>query len=219
MNGNGLQEVKTLEEQLEALKQEQAEAERIYRGRMQLGALNHDPASVQVLAQTILDRKMQIEDLEAQIARTKQPVQEIDEKEENKEYYNRETALTEYHQNPILNWLQKVINKLDQVSAKLDQSIENAKRRINRDPSMMKEPKAPKGLRNKWEQYQDVVDMDFSKHGQEQKSAHQLFVDKLSGNGAYHTFKSNGQNLEEQTNNIPEINKNISSQVKDDTSR
>ena len=67
MNEYGLQDAKTLKEQLEALKQEQAEAEKIYRGRMQLGALNHDPASVQVLAQTILDRKIQIEELENQI--------------------------------------------------------------------------------------------------------------------------------------------------------
>ena len=177
MNENGLQKPKTLQEQLEELKLEQAEAERIYRGRMQLGALNHDPASVQVLAQTILDRKMQIEELEAQIAQSEQPTkEEVEEKIEE----SQETALTEYHKNPILNWIQKVINKLDEISARLDKSIEDSKRRIKRDPSMLKEPKAQKGLRNKWEQYQDIVDMDFSNNNQpHQKKSWELDPEQL----------------------------------------
>lgn len=72
MNENGLQETKTFEKQQEELKQEQNEAEKTYRGGMQLGTLNHDPTSVQELAQTILEGKMQIEDLEASRAMTDQ---------------------------------------------------------------------------------------------------------------------------------------------------
>lgn len=63
------------------------------------------------------------------------------------------------------------------------------------------------------------MDTNFSKHGQEQKTAHQLFVDKLSGNGAYHTFKNNEQNIGIQTRNTPDISKKILSQMKEDTSR
>ena len=37
---------KTLEEQLEELKEEQVQAEKIYRKRMELGALAHDPESL-----------------------------------------------------------------------------------------------------------------------------------------------------------------------------
>ena len=66
MSENGLQ--KSLQEQLEQLKVKQAEAEQIYRKRIEMGALTYDPQSVQVLAQTILDRKIQIENLETQIA-------------------------------------------------------------------------------------------------------------------------------------------------------
>ena len=51
-----------MKEQLEQSKKEQKEAEQIYRGRMQLGALFNGPDSVQVLVQAILDRKMQIEE-------------------------------------------------------------------------------------------------------------------------------------------------------------
>ena len=41
MNNTGLQ--RSLEEQLENLKRQQSEAERIYRGRMELGLLTRDP--------------------------------------------------------------------------------------------------------------------------------------------------------------------------------
>lgn len=168
MNENGVQKPKTLQEKLEELKLEQAEAERIYRGRMQLGALNHDPASVQVLAQTILDRKMQIEELEAQIAQNEQPTkEEVEEKEQPRE----ETALTEYHNNPILNWLQRQINKLEKVIERLEQMSSKKDRGM---------PKAPKGLRNKWEQYQDIVDTDFSKNNQpHQKKSWELDPEQL----------------------------------------
>ena len=168
MNEYGVQKPKTLQEQLEALKLEQAEAERIYRGRMQLGALNHDPASVQVLAQTILDRKMQIEELEAQIAQSEQPTkEEVEEKEQPRE----ETALVEYYNNPILNWLQRQINKLERVIERLEQISSKKDREI---------PKAPKGLRTKWEQYQDIVDTDFSKHNEpHQKKSWELDPEQL----------------------------------------
>lgn len=167
MNEYGLQDAKTLKEQLEALKQEQAEAEKIYRGRMQLGALNHDPASVQVLAQTILDRKIQIEELEQQIAEIEQPAQEIEEKIEDRQ----ETALIEYHKNPILNWLQRQINKLEKVVERLEQMSSKKDREM---------PKAPEGLRTKWEQYQDIVDADFSKHNEpHQKKSWELDPEQL----------------------------------------
>ena len=61
MENTGIQEYKTLEEQLEELKREQAESERIYRGRMELGALTHEPESLKGLAQTIMERKIKID--------------------------------------------------------------------------------------------------------------------------------------------------------------
>ena len=149
MNENGLQNIEPMKKQLETLKEEQAEAERIYRGRIQLGSLSRDPESVQVLAQTILNRKIQIEDLEAQISQIEQPTKEVEEHEQ----YREEMALTEYHNNPILNWLQRQINKLEKIIERLEQMSSKKDREM---------PKAPKGLRNKWEQYQDVVDADFS---------------------------------------------------------
>ena len=52
--------------------------------------------------------------------------------------------------------------------------------------------------KTKYEEYQDIIDTDFSskKQGTQQKTAHQLFVEKISGNGAYHTYGKNAQSME-----------------------
>lgn len=198
MNENGIQNYKTLQEQLEDLKKEQAEAERIYRGRMELGTLNSDPASIQILAQTILDRKIQIEDLEKQIGNREFDNHDNYDNYDNHNYHSyqesikgqQETSLTEYHRNPIINWLQGIITKMEQFSEKLEQ------KRIMRENGRVIEPKIAK---TKYEEYQDIIDTDFSykKQGVQQKTAHQLFVDKISGNGAYHTYGKNAQNMEQ----------------------
>ena len=203
MNENGIQ--KSLEEQLEQLKAEQQQAEQIYKRRIEMGALTHDPASVQVLAQTILDRKMKIEELETQIAPKEQDIEDDyrEEQSSNMREY-QETSLTEYHRNPIINWLQKIVNKMEKFSEKLEQ------KRIMRENGRIVEPKVAK---TKYEEYQDIIDTDFStrKQGTQEKTAHQLFVEKISGNGAYHTYGKNAQsiessrtieNLEKSDNNI-----------------
>ena len=189
MEQNGLQ--KSLLEQLDALKKEQAEAERIYRGRVEMGALNSDPASVQVLAQTILDRKMKIEDIEAQIKPREQDTQDYEKEEEsNVQPEYQETSLTEYHRNPIINWLQRMVAKMEQFSERLEQKMVMRKNRM---------PTEPKIAKTKWEEYQDIIDTDFSKEvqGVQQKTEHQIFVDKISGNGAYHTYGKNAQKMPE----------------------
>ena len=203
MNENGIQ--KSLEEQLEQLKAEQQQAEQIYKRRIEMGALTHDPASVQVLAQTILDRKIKIEELETQIAPKEQDIEDDyrEEQSSNMQEY-QETSLTEYHRNPIINWLQKMVNKMEKFSEKLEQ------KRIMRENGRIVEPKVAK---TKYEEYQDIIDTDFStrKQGTQEKTAHQLFVEKISGNGAYHTYGKNAQsiessrtieNLEKSDNNI-----------------
>ena len=189
MEQNGLQ--KSLVEQLDALKKEQAEAERIYRGRVEMGALNSDPASVQVLAQTILDRKMKIEDIEAQIKPREQDTQDYEKEEEsNVQPEYQETSLTEYNRNTIINWLQRMVAKMEQFSERLEQKIVMRKNRM---------PTEPKIAKTKWEEYQDIIDTDFSKEvqGVQQKTEHQIFVDKISGNGAYHTYGKNAQKMPE----------------------
>lgn len=189
MNENGIQ--KSLEEQLEQLKAEQEQAEQIYKRRIEMGALTHDPASVQISAQTILDRKMKIEELETQIAPKEQDIEDDyrEEQSSNMQEY-QETSLTEYHRNPIINWLQKMVNKMEQFSDKLEQ------KRIMRENGRIVEPKVAK---TKYEEYQDIIDTDFStrKQGTQEKTAHQLFVEKISGNGAYHTYGKNAQTMEQ----------------------
>lgn len=122
MSENGVQ--KSKEEQLAQLKVEQEQAEQIYKGRLEMGALTHDSASVQVLAQTILDRKIQIEELEAQITPKEQDIKDEYKSKinDNKQEY-QENSLIQYenHRNPIVNWLQKMIAKMEQFSEKLEQ--------------------------------------------------------------------------------------------------
>ena len=206
MSENGLQ--KSLQEQLEQLKAEQAQAEQIYRKRMEMGALTYDPESVQVLAQTILDRKIQIEDLETQIAPKEQTTKDDYENQisDNTQEYN-ESSLIQYHRNPIINWLQKMVMKMEHFSEKLEQ------KRVMRENRI---PKEPKVAETKWDEYQNIIDTNFSQERQEtqQKTAHQLFVEKISGNGAYHTFGKNAQNMEQpKTMENPEKIQNIANQM------
>ena len=68
----------------------------------------------------------------------------------------------------------------------------------------------------KWDEYQNIIDTNFSQERQEtqQKTAHQLFVEKISGNGAYHTFGKNAQNMEQpKTMENPEKIQNIANQM------
>ena len=200
---NGIRNPETLEEKLENLKKQQAEAERIYKGRMELGLLNSDPAAIQELAQTILDRKAQIEELEAQIEKTK-PEEDKESKQEDIQE-SKETAITHYNRNPIARWVQKIVNKIEQMQEKLEQ------KRIMREKGRVNEPKIGK---TKEQEYKEVIDTDFSEKNEAQsKTSHQLFVEKTSANGTYHTYGKNAQsmstsetieNTEKSDNNIKE---------------
>ena len=194
MNENGMQKIKTLEEQLEELKLEQAEAERIYRGRMEMGVLANDPASVQELAQTILERKLKIDDLEAQIAKDPKEAEEKQTLIEDKD--NNETnAMTVYNgKNPVLRWLQKILNKLQDKSQKLSErskmsALDKNKAMFEKEMDNVKEMK--------YNEYAVIANMKTTEmQAPKNKSAHQRFVDQISGNGTYHTFGPNAKNME-----------------------
>lgn len=212
MESTGIQEYKTLEEQLEELKREQAESERIYRGRMELGALTHDPESLKGLAQTIMERKIKIDDLEAQISR-ENPSTNYIEQEEPREDVEEKGLTVQYNgRNPILRFLQKIMNKLESKIQQLDE-------RSKRDPMDWYKEKFEQEMQElnskKYSEYERMANSNFSK-SQEVKTAHQLFVDKISGNGAYHTFGKNAQNLGVQAQTSQEINQNIQKQIKND---
>lgn len=213
MEDTGIQEYKTLEEQLEELKREQAESERIYRGRMELGALTHDSESLKGLAQTIMERKIKIDDLEAQIARENPSTNYNIEQEEPREDVEEKGLTVQYNgRNPILRFLQKIMNKLESKIQQLDA-------RSKRDPMDWYKEKFEQEMQEvnskKYSEYERVSNSDFSK-SPEVKTAHQLFVDKISGNGAYHTFGKNAQDLGIQAKTSQEINQNIQKQIKND---
>lgn len=213
MENTGIQEYKTLEEQLEELKREQAESERIYRGRMELGALTYAPESLKGLAQTIMERKIKIDDLEAQIARENPSTNYNIEQEEPREDVEEKGLTVQYNgRNPILRFLQKIMNKLESKIQQLDA-------RSKRDPMDWYKEKFEQEMQEvnskKYSEYERVANSDFSK-SPEVKTAHQLFVDKISGNGAYHTFGKNAQDLGIQAKTSQEINQNIQKQIKND---
>lgn len=213
MENTGIQEYKTLEEQLEELKREQAESERIYRGRMELGALTHEPESLKGLAQTIMERKIKIDDLEAQIARENPSTNYNIEQEEPREDVEEKGLTVQYNgRNPILRFLQKIMNKLESKIQQLDA-------RSKRNPMDWYKEKFEQEMQEvnskKYSEYERVANSDFSK-SPEVKTAHQLFIDKISGNGAYHTFGKNAQDLGIQAKTSQEINQNIQKQIKND---
>lgn len=212
MESTGIQEYKTLEEQLEELKREQAESERIYRGRMELGALTHDPESLKGLAQTIMERKIKIDDLEAQISRENPSTNYIEQEEPREEVEEKGLTVQYNGRNPILRFLQKIMNKLESKIQQLDE-------RSKRDPMDWYKEKFEQEMQElnskKYSEYERMANSDFSK-SQEVKTAHQLFVDKISGNGAYHTFGKNAQDLGVQAKTSQEINQNIQKQIKND---
>ena len=197
MEQNGLQG--NLTKQLENLKKEQYKAEQIYIKRIKMGALRSDPESVQILAQTILDRKNKIEEIEAQITPREEDIQNDEAKKENNaQPKNQETSLTEYHRNPIINWLQRMINKVGEISNRLEQFIETRKNG---------RPTEPKIYETKWEEYQNIIDTDFSTQGNGKKEKgekgnnknenHKIFVNEISGNGQYNTYGNNAQKINE----------------------
>lgn len=148
---------KSLEEQLEILKKQQEEAEKMYKGRMEMGLLASDPAALQELAKTITERQQRINKLEYQISQKGEIVEEQQEGtqtfEEN-EQQPQEMALTEYsNRNPIINWLQRAVNKLEQWIQKSEQKRDY--RKGNRLPT------EPKIARTKMDEYQDIIDTDF----------------------------------------------------------
>lgn len=206
MNENGIQ--KSLEEQLESLKIEQQQAEQIYKRRMEMGALSHDPESVQVLAQTILDRKIKIEELEAQISPKDQEIEDTIQNSEQQE--ENQKSLVEYHKNPIIRWMQKLLIKMEQVSERMEQ------KRVARENRVLE----PKIYQDKYQEYQQIIDTDFSKSGQAktEKTPHQLFVEKISGNGAYHTYGKNAQSME-TSKTIENLEKSVQQTQKEESYR
>lgn len=157
MSENGIQDNTTLQKQLEDLKKEQEEAERIFKNRMDLGNLDREPAIMQAFAQKILDRKVEIENLEAQISTIELNNQDYQEEMDESVQEQKETSLTEYHKNPIINWLQRIADKLEKIIQRLE---ENSNMIDNRKP--------PFGT-DRYKIYQTIVNMDFSQNAEKQK--------------------------------------------------
>lgn len=200
MEQNGLQG--NLTKQLETLKKEQDKAKKIYIKRIKMGALRSDPESVQILAQTILDRKNKIEEIEAQITPREEDIQNDEAKKENNaQPKNQETSLTEYHRNPIINWLQRMINKVGEISNRLEQFIETRKNG---------RPTEPKIYETKWEEYQNIKEkgeQEKGEKGNNKNENHKIFVNEISGNGQYNTYGNNAivrETQEQPTRNTEE---------------
>ena len=117
-DGNGIMnEIKnhlTQQEEIEKQQKELAELERIYNDRIKLGVEHIKDEDTQGLAQTILDKKKQIEDLKSQI-------DIIETSEQNNEENKQETSLIKYHKNPLFNWLQKMVIKIQNKIEKIDE--------------------------------------------------------------------------------------------------
>lgn len=52
----------------------------------------------------------------------------------------------------------------------------------------------------------------------QQKTAHQLFVEKISGNGAYHTYGNNAQSME-TSKKIENLEKSVNQTQKEESYR
>ena len=105
---------------------------------------------------------------------------------------------------------------------KIEEKIQQLEERGKRDPMDWYKQKFEQEMEElnarKYSEYERMANSDFSKSTKspEVKNAHQLFVDKISGNGAYHTYGKNAQNSGVQTKSSPEINQNIQKQIKSD---
>lgn len=150
----------SLDERLKQLKEEQAQAKEIYRKRKDLGLLDKEPQSIQDLAQAILDREGQIADIQSQIHQNDKQDSDIREYFEN-EQETQETSLIQYSRNPVLRWLEKIINKLEKISQKIDQDIE----RLNNKKKM-----SPRDF-DDLQEYRDIVNIDFSKNYKQQNQS------------------------------------------------
>ena len=150
----------SLDERLKQLKEEQAQAKEIYRKRKDLGLLDKEPQSIQDLAQAILDREEQIADIQSQIHQNDKQDSDIREYFEN-EQETQETSLIQYSRNPVLRWLEKIINKLEKISQKIDQDIE----RLNNKKKM-----SPRDF-DDLQEYRDIVNIDFSKNYKQQNQS------------------------------------------------
>ena len=157
---------------------------------------------------------MKIDELESQIA-MQNSSNDYESEQEEKTENNEEKGLTVLYEgrNPILRFLQKIMNKLEE-------KIQQLEERGKRDPMDWYKQKFEQEMEElnerKYSEYERMANSDFSKSTKspEVKNAHQLFVDKISGNGAYHTYGKNAQNSGVQTKTSPEINQNIQKQIK-----
>lgn len=156
-DGNGIMnEIKnhlTQQEEIEKQQKELAELERIYNDRIKLGVEHIKDEDTQGLAQTILDKKKQIEDLKSQI-------DIIETSEQNNEENKQETSLIKYHKNPLFKWLQKMVIKIQNKIEKIDE-----KEAMRRNRKMA----GPKFHQTKTEEYQETIDLDSSKNGLSEK--------------------------------------------------
>lgn len=156
-DGNGIMnEIKnhlTQQEKIEKQQKELAELERIYNDRIKLGVEHIKDEDTQGLFQTILDKKKQIEDLKSQI-------DIIEPSEQNNEENKQETSLIKYHKNPLFNWLQKMVIKIQNKIEKIDE-----KEAMRRNRKMA----GPKFHQTKTEEYQEAIDLNSSKNGLSEK--------------------------------------------------
>jgi len=214
MDENSIQQNSKLE-QLENLKKEQAEAEKNYNRRMQIGALDHDSASIQQLAQTIVDRKLKIENLKAQVNQGKKEDIEYEKNSDSnadKKNNNEQQAMAVYTgKNPFLRWLQKIIDNIDQ---RIKKSVEKA-RRNPMDWYKEKFEQEMVDLRDKqYTEYEAMANMNAPESQPEEKSSHKLFTEEISANGDYHTYKLNAKATDsDKTKSIEEQIEPSSTQI------
>jgi len=184
------EELEAMKEQLEILMREQDGAKRIYQGRIQMGGLIHDSESVRILAQMILERQRQIDELEGQIAKAEELFQEN--KAQSEEV--QQTALIEYSHNPILRWFQRHLNKIEKLITKLEQS---SSKKYRAKPKILEEF-------DEMEAYRTIANMDFSEN-------------KTTENGSWNLSPKAVDEIREGQVKIAEAHRNVNNlgQVQD----
>ena len=138
-----------------------------------------------------------------------------------RKYRNEEKGLTVIYEgrNPILRFIQKIINKLE---VKVQQ-YDNERKRDPMDWYNQKfEQEMDELNTRKYSEYERIAKLDFDKSEKSTvaKAQRQLFLDKLSGNGAYQTFKKDSKNLSVPSKSQQDVKKIMKKEIeKDELSR
>lgn len=118
-----------------------------------------------------------------------------------------------------MRFIQKIINKLE---VKVQQ-YDNERKRDPMDWYNQKfEQEMDELNTRKYSEYERIAKLDFDKSEKSTvaKAQRQLFLDKLSGNGAYQTFKKDSKNLSVQSKSQQDVKKIMKKEIeKDELSR